>query len=106
MRAGQGIGQLERIVSQYFRPLFAKVSEVIKKGIAENDFRKVDPMHFIPSMIAVITFYFTSAPVMRVMTGDDPFSAPRIVQRRAAVLDFISSALFVPKGRAQQGERA
>jgi TetR/AcrR family transcriptional regulator len=106
MRAGQGMGQLERIVSQYFRPLFAKVSEVIKKGIAENDFRKVDPMHFIPSMIAVITFYFTSAPVMRVMTGDDPFSAPRIVQRRAAVLDFISSALFVPKGRAQQGERA
>jgi TetR/AcrR family transcriptional regulator len=105
MRAGQGIGQLERIVSQYFRPLFAKVAEVIKQGVAAKEFRPVDPMHFIPSMISVITFYFTSAPVMRVMTGADPFSASRIAQRRAAVLDFISFALFVPKGRAQQGER-
>ena len=106
MRASQGVGQLERIVSQYFRPLFAKISDVIKLGIAENEFRRVDPIHFMSSMVAVITFYFTSAPVMRVMTGDDPFSAPRIAQRRAAVLDFISSALFVSKGRASQGERA
>jgi TetR/AcrR family transcriptional regulator len=106
MRAGRGVSQLERIVAQYFRPLFGKVSEVIKQGIAAKEFRQVDPLHFIPSMIAVITFYFTSAPVMRVMTGADPLSASRIAQRRAAVLDFISFALFVPKGRAPQGERA
>jgi TetR/AcrR family transcriptional regulator len=107
MRAGKGRStQLDRIVSQYFRPLFAKISEVIKQGIAAKQFREIDPMHFIPSMISVITFYFTSAPVMRTMTGSDPMSPERIAQRRAAVLDFISSALFVPRARAPQGERA
>jgi TetR/AcrR family transcriptional regulator len=107
MRAGQGgSSQLERIVGQYFRPLFGKVSEVLQQGIAAKQFRPVDPLNFIPSMIAVITFYFTSAPVMRVMTGSDPMSPERIAKRRAAVLDFISSALFLPKGRAPQGERS
>jgi TetR/AcrR family transcriptional regulator len=107
MRAGQGgSSQLERIVGQYFRPLFGKVSEVLQQGIAAKQFRPVDPLNFIPSMIAVITFYFTSAPVMRVMTGSDPMSPERIAKRRTAVLDFISSALFVPKGRAPQGERS
>jgi len=45
-------------------------------------------------MIAVIVFYFTNAPVMRVMTGTDPLAPERVAQRRAAVLDFISAALF------------
>ena len=107
MRAGQGgSSQLERIVGQYFRPLFEKVSEVIQQGIAAKQFRPVDPWNFMPSMIAVITFYFTSAPVMRVMMGADPMSPERIAKRRVAVLDFISSALFLPKGRAPQGERS
>ena len=107
MRAGKGGStQLQRIVSRYFRPLFLKVAEVLKQGIAAHQFRPVDSMNFIPSTIAVITFYFTSAPVMRVMTGQDPMSAERIAQRRAAVLDFVSSALFTAMGHAPQGERA
>ena len=51
-------------------------------------------MQFIPSMISVIIFYFNSAPVVRLMTGADPMSPERISARRAAVVDFISAALF------------
>src|ERR671937_307025 len=55
MRAGRGgAGQLERIVKQYFRPLFGKISELLKAGQATGDFRQVDPLQFVPSMIAVI----------------------------------------------------
>ena|SRR5436305_1988351 len=85
---------LERIVTKYFRPLFMSVAEVLKAGIAAGDFRPVDPWQFIPSMISVIVFYFTSAPAMRLMSGADPLSPERIAHRRAAVLDFISAALF------------
>jgi len=50
----------------------------------------------------VIVFYFTSAPVMRVMTGKDPLSPERVAARRAAVLDFISAALFQrPSGKSR-----
>jgi hypothetical protein len=50
--------------------------------------------HFIPSMISMIIFYFTGAPVMQRIVGFNPLSPERIAERRAAVLDFISAALF------------
>jgi TetR/AcrR family transcriptional regulator len=105
MRAGQGgTGQLERVVRQYFRPLFGKLAALLKEGKDSGDFRAVDPQHFIPSMISVIIFYFNSAPVMRVMRGGDPFSPERLQERRAAVLDFISAALFVQPNSSSPGE--
>jgi len=106
MRAARGRApQLERIVKQYFVPLFRKVAAVIEEGQATGEFRSVDPMHFVPSMIAVIVFHFTNAPVLRMIAGIDPFSPERIAARRAAVLDFISAALF-RKGENPKGARA
>ena len=105
MRAGRGSGgHLERIAKQYFRPLFSKISEVLRAGQAAGDFRQVDPLQFVPSMIAVIVFYFTNAPVMRIMTGTDPLAPDRIAQRRAAVLDFVSAALFRHADETAEGE--
>lgn len=103
MRAGRGnASQFERIVKQYFHPLFTQIRKVLRQGIASGEFRAVDPMHFIPSMISVIVFYFNTAPVMRLMTGEDPMSPLQIAQRRAAVLDFISAALFRHKPKEQK----
>lgn len=92
MRAGRG--ELGRIVKQYFHPLFAELAELLAEGRGSGDFRAVEPLQFIPSMISVIIFYFNSAPVMQAMTGQDPMSPEHVSARRAAVLDFISAALF------------
>ncbi|MGA8493286.1 MAG: TetR/AcrR family transcriptional regulator [Terriglobales bacterium] len=106
MGAGRGsANHLEPIVKKYFRPLFSRVAEVLRTGQAAGDFRPVDPLHFVPSMIAVIVFYFTSAPVMRVMTGKDPLNPVRVAARRRAVLDFISAALFKRSDTKQRGAR-
>jgi AcrR family transcriptional regulator len=106
MGAGRGrANHLERIVKKYFRPLFGRIAEVLKKGQAAGEFRPVDPMHFVPSMIAIIVFYFTSAPVMRLMSGKDPLSPERVTARRAAVLDFISAALFQRPSGKPRGAR-
>jgi TetR/AcrR family transcriptional regulator len=105
MHAGRArSAHLERIVKQYFRPIFSRIAEVLKEGIASGGFRPVDPLHFIPSMISMIVFYFTNAPVMRMMTGADPMSPERVAQRRVAVLDFISAALFRRADERPQGE--
>src|SRR6185312_3167205 len=48
--------QFERIVRQYFRPLFGKIADVLRQGQATGDFRLVDPMQFVPTMISVIVF--------------------------------------------------
>jgi TetR/AcrR family transcriptional regulator len=106
MGAGRSrANHLERIVKKYFRPLFGRIAEVLNAGRASGEFRPVDPLHFVPSMIAVIVFYFTSAPVMRIMTGKDPMSAERVGARRAAVLDFVSAALFERPSGKNRGAR-
>jgi TetR/AcrR family transcriptional regulator len=89
-----GSSQLDRIVKQYFRPLAGQLSQVLSEGMAAGDFRRVDPMQVVPSMISVIVFYFINAPAMRSMTGIDPLQPKQIASRRAAVLDFISAALL------------
>ncbi len=96
----------EHIVQNYFHPLFMRVSEVIREGMASGEFRRVDPMQFVPSMIAVIVFYFNSTNVIRLLTKVDPMSPEKLAERRAAVFDFISAALFNPNHLSHKGARA
>jgi TetR/AcrR family transcriptional regulator len=92
-KAGETV-HFDRLVKTYFQPIYHRVRELLQEGISEGDFRKVDPAHFVPSMIAIIVFYFSSAPVMKRIVRFDPLTPERIAERRAAVLDFISAALF------------
>jgi TetR/AcrR family transcriptional regulator len=94
LRAGRDPSRLQRVAQHYFRPVFSELSALLKEGEASGDFRQVNPLQFIPSMISVIVFYFTTAPIMSVVTGFDPLSPERLAERRAAVIDFISAALF------------
>jgi len=106
MRAREGHSpHIEKLVRNYFQPIYARVGELLRKGIAEGEFRKIDPAHFIPSMVAMIIFYFSSAPLMQKIVRFNPLAPERIAERRAAVLDFISAALFRPAHNAVQRGR-
>src|SRR5436190_2034296 len=105
LRAGRDPSRLQRIAKQYFQPVFVNLAALLKEGEKCGDFRLVNPVHFIPSMISVIVFYFITAPIMKVMIGADPMSPEYLAQRRAAVLDFISAALIVPYSANGKGER-
>jgi TetR/AcrR family transcriptional regulator len=106
MRAREGHSpHIEKLVKNYFQPIFARVSELLQKGMAEGEFRKIDPAHFIPSMVAMIIFYFSSAPLMQKIVRFNPLAPERIAERRAAVLDFISAALFRPDQHTLQRGR-
>jgi AcrR family transcriptional regulator len=95
MRAREGNSvHIDRLVKTYFQPIYKRVGALLHKGIADEEFRKVDPAHFVPSMIAMIVFYFSSAPVMQRIVHFNPLTPQRIAERRAAVLDFVSAALF------------
>jgi TetR/AcrR family transcriptional regulator len=107
MRAREGQStHIDKIIKTYIQPIFVRVSEVMKEGIANGDFRPVNPVHFVPSMVAMIVFYFSSAPMMQKIVGFNPLAPERIAERRAAVLDFISAGLFRPGGNAMQGARS
>jgi TetR/AcrR family transcriptional regulator len=106
MRAREGRSEhIDRLVKTYFQPIYQRVGELLNKGITEGEFRGVDPIHFIPSMVAMIIFYFSSAPVMQRIVHFNPLTPRRIAERRAAVLDFISAALFQPRSSADSAVR-
>ncbi len=94
----------QRIVKTYMRPLFEELLKVFREGVEKGVFRPVDPLQFIPSMAAVVVHYFGMAPFIKLMTQHDPLSPERIAARRAAVLDFISAALFQPTALPVEGE--
>jgi AcrR family transcriptional regulator len=107
MRAREGESQhIEKLVKAYLRPIFARVNQVLEEGIAKGEFRPVKTEHFVPSMVAIIVFYFSGAPMIQKIVGFNPLSPQRVAERRAAVLDFISAALFVPKHQVPQGARS
>jgi TetR/AcrR family transcriptional regulator len=94
MRAGTASARMQRVAKEYFRPIFRKLSEVLRSGIEAGEFRAVNPMDFAPSLVGIIIFYFSAAPLMKTLMKIDPVSKQRIRERRAFVLDFISAALF------------
>ena len=95
MRSGARSAPMQRVAKKYYRPIFKKVAEILRLGIAAGEFRPVNPMDLLPSVAAVIVFYFSAAPVIKTLTKVDPLSARRIRERRKFVLDFISAALFL-----------
>jgi TetR/AcrR family transcriptional regulator len=84
---------LNYIVEKYLRPTFMKIAAVVAEGAKSGEFRQVDPMHVLPSVIGTLVFYFAT-PVPGLITGKDPFAPEQVAQRRAAVIDFVSAALF------------
>jgi TetR/AcrR family transcriptional regulator len=107
MRAREGQSpHIEKVIKNYIQPIFRRVAELIQKGTAEGEFRAVNPAHFVPSMVAMIVFYFSSAPMMQKIVGFNPLTPERIAERRASVLDFVSAALFRPKTHGTQGARS
>ena len=105
MRSSHGSPHLKRIAQHYFQPLYMRLGQLIREGIAAGEFRPINPLQFVPSMVALVVFYFISAPVMKHVTGLDPLSPQRMAERRAAVLDFISAALFLHPSE-NQGARS
>ncbi len=97
---------IDKVIKTYIQPIFGRVSELMRKGIADGEFRPVNPVHFVPSMVAMIVFYFSNAPMMQRIVGFNPLTPERIAERRAAVLDLISASLFRPKHNATQGARS
>ncbi len=94
MRSGAESAAMQRVAREYFRPIYGKLAEVLREGAEAGEFRVVNPMDFLPSVVAMIVFYFGAAPLMKMLMKVDPLSAERIQERRSFVIDFISAGLF------------
>ncbi len=103
MRVGaRGSPQMLRIAREYFAPIYRRVAEMLREGAAAGQFRPLNPMDFIPAMVGIVVFYFSTVPAMKALLKVDPLSRDRIAERRTFVLEFISHAVFIEHGSAEQ----
>ncbi|HVZ17961.1 MAG TPA: TetR/AcrR family transcriptional regulator [Terriglobales bacterium] len=104
MRSGrQKSPHLKRIAQMYFQPVYSRILEVIEEGMNAGYFRTVDPRRFAMTMAAVVVHYFNALPLAQLMGNKDPLSPESVAAQRAAVLDFITHALFIAEtGRPHQ----
>jgi TetR/AcrR family transcriptional regulator len=95
MRAGRsGSPHMRRIAERYLRPIFLKIMTVMQEGMARGQFRRIDAGHFLVSLIAMNVFYFSTAPMMALVTRRNPLTPQRVAERRAAVMDAVAAMLL------------
>jgi len=94
MRVGtRGSSRMLRIAREYFAPIYGRLAQTLREGAERRELRPLNPMDFVPSMVGIVIFYFTTATTMKALLRLDPLSKERIAERRKFVLDFISDAI-------------
>jgi TetR/AcrR family transcriptional regulator len=83
----------ERLIRKYFKPRSDAVRELLERGVRSGEFRRTDLFHTAVSIISLIVFYFSAAPVLKLL-GHANASAENLALRKREVLDFITHALF------------
>jgi TetR/AcrR family transcriptional regulator len=100
MRAGgHAHPQMVRVARDYFAPIYKRMGELLREGAEKGQLRRMNPMDFIPSLVGVVIFYFSTVPAMKSMLKIDPLSKQRIAERRKFVLTFIEEAVCLKAGK-------
>ena len=84
-----------RFVRKYFISRSEAFNQLLERGMRNGEFRQADRFHTSVSVIALIVFYFSAAPVLQLMGHSDAFSAAGLKGRKQEVLNFIRHGLFV-----------
>jgi TetR/AcrR family transcriptional regulator len=85
----------ERLIRKYFKPRSDAVGKLLERGVRAGEFRRTDLFHTAVSIISLIVFYFSAAPVLQLLGHSDAHSAENLKLRKREVLNFIRHALFI-----------
>ncbi len=91
MKGGQ---PLERLLRKHFIPRSRALQRLLERGMREGEFRRTDPFHAAISIVGLVVFYFSAAPVLQVLGRADPYSKVQLKRRKQEVLEFIRHGLF------------
>lgn len=84
----------ERLFRKYIVPRADALQKLLQRGMRAGELRKVDPFHAAFSIAALIVFYFSTAPMLKLIGHADPYAAASLKRRKLEVIDFIRHALF------------
>jgi TetR/AcrR family transcriptional regulator len=91
-----------RLARELGLPRMKAILKVIDRGKRTGELRQMDSFHIAISLVSLVTFYFSSAPVLRAVGGINPYTKANVERRREEVLKFVRNALFTdPESEVQ-----
>lgn len=89
-----GGSRAAKIMGERIRPMAYKMAALLRRGMRDGEFRSFNVKHVALSLVGLTVFYFNAAPIIQVVSGDDPFREENVQKRKREVLRFIRYALF------------
>ncbi len=83
-----------RLAREHGLPRLKALLKVIERGMRTGELRRMDSIHAAISLVSLIVFYFSSASVLRAVSGIDPYAKGNVERRKKEVLKFVRYALF------------
>jgi hypothetical protein len=93
--------QFQWIVREYFQPFHRYLTRLIGEGIADGEFRNVDPHQTVFTLLGMTAFYFAAAPAIGRLVKRNLLSHRALEERRAALLDFLDHGLMCGGARSR-----
>lgn len=90
MEAGRGF---EWMVGEFFRPLHREVARTVEEGVADGEFRPIDPDQTALIAMQMTTSYFAGAAILSRVVGHNLLAPEAVAARRRMVLDFLEHGL-------------
>lgn len=83
------------LVRQYGLPRSQALGRLLERGMRAGEFRRANIRHTAVSIVALIVFYFSVSPMVRLLGHADAYSAADLRHRKQQVLEFIRRGLFL-----------
>lgn len=85
---------LTPLIEKVFKPLTARLQQVIDEGIASGELIAADSSQIRYAALGANVFYFLSAPLMNIITATDLLEPAALESRRKSTVEFLGQSIF------------
>jgi TetR/AcrR family transcriptional regulator len=95
-------GAMPVLIKKVFEPLLILYRSMVREGIASGELIDVDWMQIQLASVGANVMYFLSAPVSRIVLGDEPLTPEALAIRRKSLVEFLGQAVFKDRQRGAE----
>jgi TetR/AcrR family transcriptional regulator len=95
-------GVLPVLIKRVFEPVMIMFQSMVREGIASGELIEADWMQMQLTAIGANVMYFMTAPIRRIVSGEEPLSREALAERRKLLLEFLGQAIFQDRQRGAE----
>jgi AcrR family transcriptional regulator len=95
-------GVISILVKHVFEPVLIMFRSMVREGIASGELIEADWLQIQLATLGANVFYFLSAPIWRIVQGEDPMAVEALSARRKAIVEFLGQAIFKDRQHGAQ----